>query len=232
MAQHHDHVHEDGATCCSHHEVQIDRQIVWILAGGMLVLTTTISRLLGLNDQAIIKLPAMVGAILLAVPLFKAAWSEVWSGKVSSSSLAGLALLAAITYGEFEVAGWLAFILVVVGQIVRRTASGAERAISQLIRLTPQIARRVQGDAEVDINISDIKVGDIVRVRAGENLPVDGRIATGRTTINQASLTGEAAPVEVTVGDPSTPAQRTSAATSISPSRKSAAIPPSAKSCS
>ncbi|MFN9992507.1 MAG: heavy metal translocating P-type ATPase [Phycisphaerales bacterium] len=202
MAQHHDHVHEDGATCCSHHEVQIDRQIVWILAGGMLVLTTTISRLLGLNDQAIIKLPAMVGAILLAVPLFKAAWSEVWSGKVSSSSLAGLALLAAITYGEFEVAGWLAFILVVVGQIVRRTASGAERAISQLIRLTPQIARRVQGDAEVDINISDIKVGDIVRVRAGENLPVDGRIATGRTTINQASLTGEAAPVEVTVGDP------------------------------
>jgi heavy metal translocating P-type ATPase len=199
----HDHVHDpNDPMCCSHHEVAIERQIVWILAGGMLVLTTSVSRLLGVNDPMIIKLPAMLGSVLLGVPLFRAALTEVWGGRVSSSSLAALAILAAIASGEFEVAGWLAFILVVVGQIVRRTASGAERAISQLVQLTPQVARRVQGGQEVEVHIREIKVGDLVRVRAGENLPVDGRVAVGRTTLNQASLTGEAAPIEVSVGDP------------------------------
>jgi len=191
----------DQVVCCSHHEIEIERYITLCLVGGVLVLSTTIMNLLGLTESAIAQLPAMVGAVVLGFPLFTAAWRELWSARVSSSSLAALAIIASIAIGNYEVAGWLAFILVVFGQMVRRSASGAQRAIADLVELTPDIARIVENGAERDVPLAQVKVGQIVRVRPGENLPVDGKIVTGRSTINQASLTGEAAPVEATIGD-------------------------------
>jgi len=197
----HQHTHDDGVVCCSHHEVAIDRIIVFVLLGGMLVLASLIMHyVIDRNDQ-VSMLPAMIGSVLLGWPLFTAAFKEVRTGRLSSSSLAALAILAALAVGQYITAGLLAFILVLFGQIVRRTASGAEHAIQQLVRLTPDIARVVRGGAEDTIGIAEIQVGDIVRVRPGENLPVDGKVVVGRTTINQASLTGEAVPAEVTVGD-------------------------------
>jgi heavy metal translocating P-type ATPase len=200
---HSDHAHDQALQCCSHHEVAIDKWIVFTLIGGVLVLATTICTIFDLVPEEVSKLPAMLGAVLLAWPLFIAAVTEIKSLRVSSSSLAALAIIAALSIHEYTTAGWLAFILVVFGQLVRRSASGAQRAIEQLVHLTPDVARVVRDGVEYDnVPVTQIQVGDIVRVRGGENLPIDGRIVTGRTTVNQASLTGEAAPAELTVGDP------------------------------
>lgn len=191
----------DPAVCCSHHEIEIERWIRFTLVGGMLVLCTSFAGLFGWGDSMVAQLPAIVGSLLLAFPLLLASFEELRSGRISSSTLSALAILAALADGQYATAGWLAFILVVFGQLVRRSASGAQRAIEQLVRLTPDRARVVRAGAEVDVALAEVKVGDIVRVRPGENLPVDGKVATGRTTINQASLTGEAVPVEVRDGD-------------------------------
>lgn len=196
----HDHSHE-GAVCCSHHEVEIDRYITATLFGGVLVLATTIMNLFGLNDQLVAQIPAMIGAVLLGLPLFQAALTELKARRASSSTLAALAVLAGLAVGAYATAGWLAFILVVFGQLVRRSASGAQRAIEQLVRLTPDIARKLENGTETEVRVSTLKVGDVVTVRPGENLPVDGRITVGRTTVNQASLTGESAPVELREGE-------------------------------
>ncbi len=200
----HDHAHagDDPAICCSHHEIEIDRWLTVYLAGGVLVLATTVMLLFHINENSIAaQIPAIIGAVLLGMPLFIAAWRELRSGHASSSSLAALAIVAAIANQNFATAGWLAFILVVFGQLVRRSASGAQRAIEQLVKLTPDVARQVVEGSEREVGVATLKVGDMVRVRPGENLPVDGRVVSGRTTINQASLTGEAAPVEITTGD-------------------------------
>ncbi len=201
MAHTHTHDHADDVTCCSHHEVEIERWIKFALVGGMLVLATTICNLAGYSEEGITQLPAMIGAILLSIPLFMAAWQEIRTQRVSSSSLAALAIVAALAINQFATAGWLAFILVVFGQMVRRSAAGAQRAIEQLVRLTPDVARRISGAGEEEVRVSQIRIGDVVRVRPGENLPVDGKIISGRTTINQASLTGESVPAEMSVGD-------------------------------
>ena len=208
MAHSHDHGHShdhshggEGVTCCSHHEVEIERWITLALVGGVLVLATTICNIAGMASSGVTQVPAIIGAVLLALPLFIAAVREIRTAEISSSSLAALAILAAIATGEYTTAGWLAFILVVFGQLVRRSASGAQRAIEQLVKLTPDVARRVTAGGEAEVSLRDIKVGDIVRVRAGENLPVDGKVVTGRTTINQASLTGESVPAEASIGD-------------------------------
>ncbi len=197
----HDHTHgESKLDCCSHHELEIDRWIVVYLVGGVLALTSWIAGWAGAPEQVAV-LPAVVGSIMLALPLFLAAGGEILKRRVSSSSLAALAILAAMAIGEFTIAAFLAFVLLVADQIVRRTAFGAQRAIEALIGLTPDVARVVGDDGmEHEVGIDQIAVGQTVRVRPGENLPVDGRIVSGRSTINQASLTGEALPVEVEDG--------------------------------
>lgn len=190
----------DELVCCSHHEIEIERYIKLCLSGGVLVFVTTLARATGLLNPEVVQIPAMIGAILLALPLLYAAAKEVWAVNLSSSSLAAIAIIAAIAIGEYEMAGWLAFILVIFGQFVRRSATGAQRAIAELVQLTPDVARLVENGAEREVPLGQVRVGSRVRVRPGENLPVDGRVVSGRTTINQASLTGEAAPVEIEPG--------------------------------
>ncbi|TVQ32699.1 MAG: cation-translocating P-type ATPase [Phycisphaeraceae bacterium] len=194
------HTHED--LCCSHHEVKIERWILIYLIGGVLVLTTTLSRLFGWLHPDVAMLPALIGAIMLGAPLFLASLQELQRGRPTSSTLAALAIIAAIAIGDYQTAGFLAFILLVADQIVRRTAWGAQRAIEQLVKLTPNIARIVEGGQEREVDLSEVRVGMTVRVRPGENLPVDGVITQGASSINQASLTGESAPVEVQPGTP------------------------------
>lgn len=200
------HPHGEGSSevvCCSHHEIAIDRYIVLCLIGGVLVATTRLSRWFGTGDDLVTVLPAAIGAIVLAIPLFIAAFQEVKTQRLSSSSLAALAILASLANGDYEPAGWLAFILVLFGQLVRRSASGAERAIQDLVRLTPDTARLVNPDGSAaTVALARVGVGQKVRILPGENFPVDGKVLLGRSTLNQASLTGEAAPVEVAVGDP------------------------------
>ncbi|MAY74899.1 MAG: cadmium-translocating P-type ATPase [Phycisphaerae bacterium] len=200
----HDHDHYSGSTvaCCSHHEIEVERYILLYLVGGILALTSWVAgTFFDVASPIVTKIPALVGAIMLAIPLFKASFDEIFiRRRVSSSSLAALAILAAIATEEYISAAVLAFILLVADQVLRRTAFGAQRAIEALVSLTPDTARVVEDGQEREIAVSQVKVGQIVRVRPGENLPVDGRIASGRSTINQASLTGEALPVEAEEG--------------------------------
>ena len=197
------HEHEpDVITCCSHHEIEIDRYIVLYLAGLVLVVTTFIADSLNLVDGQIVQIPALLGALLLGGPLFLAAIKEILTGKLSASTLTALAIIAAIATGKYVTAGALAFILLVADQIVRRTAFGAQRAIEQLVRLTPDTARILEKDKEREVSLSQVTVEMTVRVRPGENFPVDGEVVSGRSTVNQASLTGEALPVEVEPGSP------------------------------
>ncbi len=202
LDEQHDH-HKSMASghhCCSHHEVQVERHIVWFMIGGVLVLTTPVMRGLGVVHENIAMIPAAIGAVFLGSFLFIASARELMARRPTSSTLAALAIIAAMAIGNYVTAGFLAFILLVADQAVRRTAYGAQRAIEELVHLTPDIARVLDNDSETEIPAEQLRTGQIVRVRPGENLPADGTILTGRSTINQASLTGEAVPIEVDEG--------------------------------
>ncbi len=205
----HDHAHgpdcthddEDGRmVACSHGDTS-ERSLVLYFIGGILLLSTRAADWMGVTDPDIAQIPAVIAAFLLSSSLLFQAWKEIRRGAASSSTLAAIAIIAAIAATKYETAGWLAFILLVADAVLNRTAFGARRAIEDLVALTPDTARIVVDGVAQDVSLSEVKVGDIVRVRPGENLPVDGVVMTGRTTINQASLTGEAVPVEVEEGD-------------------------------
>jgi len=182
-------------------ETHIERSIIFYLFGLVFVVCSTILRLTGIVDDSFAVIPAMLGSLILGLGMIRNAWTELRAGAPASFTLAALAILAAFAASLYEVAGYVAFILLVANHALTRTAWGARRAIEELAGLTPDAARIVVDGAEQDVPLASVKVGDLVRVRPGENLPVDGEIVKGESSVNQASLTGEALPVEVQPGN-------------------------------
>ena len=92
--------------------------------------------------------------------------------------------------------------LIVMGKLLEvRAKSQTSEAIKKLIGLQAKTARVVRNDEEIDIPIAEVAHGDIVVVRPGEKIPVDGVVVNGRSAIDESMITGESLPVEKTVGD-------------------------------
>ena len=91
--------------------------------------------------------------------------------------------------------------LINLGQALElRARRKTSKALHRLLDLRPKMATRVEGESESRINVSDIKVGDTLRIRSGDKIPVDGEVLEGSSTVNESMLTGEAAPIEKTTG--------------------------------
>ncbi|MEE2912643.1 MAG: cation-translocating P-type ATPase [Planctomycetota bacterium] len=178
---------------------RLERRLLIALSGGVLLAVSWIGDLLGSHDL-ISHIPAAIGSIILVIPLLSGAWKEIKQGQPSSDSLASLAVVAALAAGMYLAAGFLALFLWMANLILSRTAWGAQRAIKDLVDLTPGQARLIENSKERMVPLKEVVIGMIIRVRPGENLPADGIIVAGNSDINQASLTGEAVPIEAQSG--------------------------------
>ena len=151
---------------------------------------------------------ALFGAFVLAMPIIYTAVKDLFSGKVYMNELVALAILAALAGGNYQTAGGhfqnagvIAFFLLITIIIESRTASGAQRSIEELVKLTPNQVHLIKDGSEVDADVMSLALGDIIRVRPGENFPVDAVVISGETIVNQASITGESMPVDKVAGD-------------------------------
>ncbi len=105
------------------------------------------------------------------------------------------------TYPYFEAAVIIIAFVTLGGALEMRARGKASAAIRKLIGLQPRTARVIRNSKEIDIPIEQVGVGEIIRVRPGEKIPVDGVIIEGHSSIDESMLTGESIPVEKTVGD-------------------------------
>jgi Cd2+/Zn2+-exporting ATPase len=151
---------------------------------------------------------AMIGAIILGWPIVWTAIEDLRRGLLTTNELVALAVLAAFgsaaagfLVGGFQQAGVIAFFMLM-GQIIEtRTAEGARASIESLIKLTPPKARRVTASGEEEVETKLLAVGDVIRVRPGDNVAADGVILSGQGSFNQATITGESLPVDKKPGD-------------------------------
>ena len=178
---------------------RLEHRLLVALSGGVLLGVSWISRSLSAHEL-VSDIPAAIGAIILVIPLLSGAWTEVKRGRPSSDALASLAVVAALAANMYLAAGFLALFLWTANLILSRTAWGAQRAIRNLVDLTPDQARILDNGSERMAGLAELAIGTIVRVRPGENLPADGIVIAGHSDINQASLTGEAVPIEANEG--------------------------------
>ena len=139
--------------------------------------------------------------LLLAIIMFIEMVRTLRSGKFGVDLLAITAVLATLAVGEY----WAALIVLLMltgGDALEDfAASRANSELQELLNNSPQTAHRADGETLTDIAVSLVAVGNRLLVKPGEVMPVDGTLLTGPTTVNEASLTGEARPIEKQVGD-------------------------------
>ena len=158
--------------------------------------------------------PAAIAVVLLGAPLALAAITDLLKGEAGMNALVALAVVGAAATGKYQESAAIALFMIVSGLIEKRTAIGAQASIESLIRLSPTKAHRLvrqpdaaavggASSAEVEelVEAKDLRPGDVVRIRPGDNIPADGRILRGTSTVNQASITGESLPVDKSIGD-------------------------------
>jgi Cu+-exporting ATPase len=158
-------------------------------------------------------------------PFFERLWASLKTRNLNMFTLIGLGVGAAYGYSlvgtlapqifpqslrtmsgrvpvYFEAAGVITT-LVLLGQVLElRARSATGKAIRALLGLAPKTARRVRPDgAEEDVPIEQVQVGDMLRVRPGEKVPVDGEVAEGHSSVDESMITGEPVPAEKDVGD-------------------------------
>jgi P-type Cu+ transporter len=161
----------------------------------------------------------------VALPYYRRGWLGVAHRAPNMYTLIGLGVIVAFAYSlaatifpgqfpatmrdehgmvgvYFEVAAAIVA-LVLLGEWLELAARGrTSAAIRQLVGLSPRTAHRTAPDGhEEDIPLESVAVGDRLRVRPGEKIPVDGRIVSGRSSVDESMLTGEPLPVEKSVGD-------------------------------
>jgi Cd2+/Zn2+-exporting ATPase/Cu+-exporting ATPase len=109
-------------------------------------------------------------------------------------------VIAALAVGEWVTAAIVVIFMRVGDYVEKFTTESARRAVKELTAIAPQTARVERNGMEVEIPVREVMVGEIVIVRPGEKIPVDGEVVNGQATVDQAAITGESMPIEVTSG--------------------------------
>lgn len=143
-----------------------------------------------------------VAIILCGLPIIKEAAIGLYEEfDIKADVLVSLALIASVIIGEIFAAGEISVIMTIGALLEDLTVQKAQSGIENLVKLTPKQARIIRDNKEIMINADDIEIGDIVRVIAGETIPVDGVIIKGQGSIDESIMNGESLPVDKYVGD-------------------------------
>jgi len=202
MAHEHLHFKEDITAEHTHgKQIRVSMALLGTLAGGVLLINSGISKYIYGAGSFNTGFLAMAGAILLGAPIVLHAIKSLIRREAHMDELVALAIIAAFATQEYTTAGVVAFFMLVSELIETRTALGARASIESLIKLTPTKANLIEGEnGETEVKVSSLKPGDRIRVRPGDNIPADGEVAKGLSSINEATITGESLPVDKVPG--------------------------------
>ncbi|MGV3772097.1 MAG: heavy metal translocating P-type ATPase [Verrucomicrobiales bacterium] len=207
---HHDHDHDHSthesqhdADCstCGHDHEHTQAKLTQTVIGLIFIINSFLVDWIVGSGTMISSFSAMIGAVILGYPIVWLSFKDIRRGILSINELVGIAVLAAFASSDYKTAGLVAFFMLLGEIIETRTAAGARQSIESLIKLTPTKARRMVGNKEEEVAARDLSIGDMIRIRPGDNVAADGVIVSGQGSFNQANITGESLPVDKKPGD-------------------------------
>ena len=208
-------------------EWKLDAGIFAAMAGFVLLLAALAAKFFFDNPDYSEYL-ALAAALLLGAPIVFGALKSMWTGRCSHDhgdghscdhdhhhhhdeavpggshmeELVALAIVASFALNSYLEAAAVAFFMLIASMIEHRTAAGAIKELESLVRITPTRARRMREDGdEEEVPAAQLKAGDRVLILPGDNIPADGRVESGESSVNQANITGESLPVEKSPGE-------------------------------
>jgi heavy metal translocating P-type ATPase len=145
---------------------------------------------------------ALAAAMLSGYPIVRnSIASTITNKKLNAEVLVTIALVASISVGEY-IAGAIVVLMMNIGELLEDiTIAKTGEAVRALMEFESETARVLRNGREVELDIDEVCIGDIVLVRPGEKIPIDGTVKEGRGEINQAPITGESALIAKEPGD-------------------------------
>ena len=143
----------------------------------------------------------LIFGLITVIPNIEEAWRGIRERRITIDALNLFAVILSALMLEWRSVAFIALMLASARILETRTASKSRKAVEELLRLKPTTAwKEVNGEVK-EISIGEVRVGDVLVLKTGSRVPVDGRIKKGDVSINEASVTGESVPKEHTVGD-------------------------------
>ena len=197
----HDHSHGDGDLIAEGKPLLSNRPIQIMVSSGILFIAGHILEYLSF-DMTIVTIIYMIAALIAGYEIAVMAYNSlVKRHTIGPALLVVIACIASFIIGHGEEGAAVALLYYIAEFLEDYAELRAKRSIKSLVELAPETARvKVDGGEEVR-NVDQVKIGEIVIIRPGDKVPLDGNIVHGTSSINQASITGESLPVTKTVGD-------------------------------
>ena len=149
--------------------------------------------------------------LVAGLPYIRSAWASFKKHNANMDTLVALGTLVAYVYSlfalfaglpvYFESAGFILFFVLLGAVFEERMRKNASQAVEKLLDLQAKTAEVLRDDVYVQIPLEQVKVGDLIRVRPGEKIAVDGTVLEGETSIDESMVTGESIPVDKSAGD-------------------------------
>lgn len=206
----HEHHHGDGCGCGhdhAHEELNKKDFIFKIATGGILLVIGYI--LNELTEKGVIDIPSFVyllcfglSYLIVGFSIIKEAVEGIIHGDIFNENvLMGIASIGAFAVGEYT-EGCAVMFLFTIGEFLQSLAvQRSRKSIKDMLELKPQEVTVLRDDAETVISPEDVEIGDIMIIKPGEKLDIDGKIIEGCAELDMKALTGESIPVSKSVGD-------------------------------
>lgn len=174
----------------------------WPLAlAGVAAIASEAASWIGLPDALAAAL-AIVAVVACGLTTYKKGWVAIRSGNLNINALMSIAVTGALAIGQWPEAAMVMVLFTIAELIEVKSLDRARNAIKGLMQLAPETATVQLADGNWrEMEAKTVTVGSVVRVNPGERIGLDGEIVRGRSSVNQAPITGESLPVDKVEGD-------------------------------
>ncbi|NLY29400.1 MAG: heavy metal translocating P-type ATPase [Firmicutes bacterium] len=165
------------------------------LMSGVLIAIAFLSKWT-MGNMDIFEWALMIASILGAAPIAIQAYQALRVKVVSIDVLVTIAVLGAFLIGNFEESAIVTFLFLFGAYLEQRTLNKTRSAIKELTEMAPETALKLMENGEFEeVDVDEVDVGDVLLVKTGAKVPVDGTVLSGEGSVNEASITGESIPV-------------------------------------
>ena len=178
---------------------RLTKGVIVLISGVLVAISLLLKELVGYEIITIVFM--LAAACVAGVPVFKKNVGAIRYGIVGIDALVSIAVIGAIIIGEYWEAAVVTFLFILGDYLETRTIEKTRSSIKALLDLAPDKARVKRNGVEKEITPEEVERGDLVIVKPGEKIPVDGIVVEGSAHVNQAAITGESLPVSLGVGD-------------------------------
>jgi Cd2+/Zn2+-exporting ATPase/Cu+-exporting ATPase len=166
---------------------------------ALLTLAGLVAERVGVVDAVVERIPAWlaVAAVLAGgYPIFGNVIRALRRRAVTSHALMTLGIVGALAIGQYGAAAVIVFFMRLADFIEGYTTERSRQAIKELLKLAPETARVERDGRDVEVPAEQVRPGEVVLIKSGDRIPVDGVVIDGHAAVNQAAITGESVPVE------------------------------------